>query len=115
MPSPTPDPGNVAAVPITKIDRRLVQRQLRGCRPELKLVAVTAAPMAIVAAQRHVHRERAAMARRGGVERTASIPLHPRAFRGLEADTGHVCSSLADGVVGCSRTVPFPFIFIGGT
>ena len=67
MPSPTPDPGNVAAEPTTKIDGCLEQRQLRGSRPELKLVAVTAAPMAIGAAQRHVHRERAAMARRGGV------------------------------------------------
>jgi hypothetical protein len=84
-------------------------------------------------AQRHVHRERAAMARTGRVQRTASLPLHPRSFRGLEAepvqrlldrdlpanclevDTGHGCSSLADGVVGCSRTVPFPFISIGGT
>jgi hypothetical protein len=104
-----------------------------GSRPELKLVAVAAAPMAIVAAQRHVHRERAAMARRGGGQRTASLPLHPRSFRGLEAeqvqhllhrdlpanclevDTGHGCSSLADGVVGCSRTVPVPFISRGGT
>jgi hypothetical protein len=60
------------------------------------------------------------------------MPLHPRSFRGLEAervqhllyrdlpancldlDTGHGCSLLADGVVGCSRTVPFPFISIGG-
>src|SRR4051794_27225475 len=47
MPSPTPDPGNVAAEPMTKTDRRLVQRQLWGCRPEPKLVAVTAAPLAM--------------------------------------------------------------------
>jgi hypothetical protein len=113
-----------------------MQLQLCGSRPELKLVAVTAAAMAIVAAQSRragIRRERAAMARRGGVQRTASIPLHPRSCRGLEAeqvqhllprdlpanclevDTGHGCSSLADGVVRCSRTVPFPFISIGGT
>src|ERR1700720_2688192 len=92
--------------------------------------------MAIVAAQSRragIHRERAAMARRGGGQRTASLPLHPRSFRGLEAeqvqvlldrdlpanclevDTGPGCSSLADGVVACSRTVPFPYISIGGT
>jgi hypothetical protein len=133
MPSPTPDPGNVAAEPTTKIDGCLEQRQLCGSRPGLRLVAVTAAPMAIVAAQRHVHREPAAMVRRGGVQRTASLPLHPRALRGLEAeqdlhllprdlptncleaDTRHVCSALADSVVGCSRTVPFPLISRGGT
>src|SRR5271166_1412606 len=115
MRSPTPDPGNVAAEPTTKIVGCLEQQQLCGSRPGLKLVAVTAAPMAIVAAQRHVHRERAAMARPGRVQRTASLPLHPRSFRGLEAepvqrlldrdlpanclevDTGHGCSSLADG------------------
>jgi hypothetical protein len=34
---------------------------------------------------------------------------------GLEVDTGPGCSSRADGVVGCSRTVPFPFISRGGT
>ena len=74
---------------------------------------------------------RAAMARQGSVQRTASRPLHPRSRRGLEAepvqhllhrdlpanclevDTRHGCCSLADGVVGCSRTVPFPFISIG--
>ena len=76
---------------------------------------------------------RAAMARPGSVQRTASTRLYPRSFRGLEAervqhllhrdlpanclevDTGQGCSSRADGVVGCSRTVPFPFISIGGT
>jgi hypothetical protein len=119
MPSPTPDPGSVAAEPTTKLDGCLEQRQLCASRPGLRLVAVTAAPMARGAAQRHVHRERAAMARRGGVQRTASLPLHPRALRGLEAeqdrhllprdlpancleaDTRHGCSALADGVVAC--------------
>jgi hypothetical protein len=131
--SPPPNPRNVAAEPMIKIDGCLEQRQLCGSRPGLRLVALTAAPMAIGAAQRHVHRERAAMVPRGGVQRTASLPLHPRALRGLEAehdlhllprdlpanclevDTRHGCCSLADGVVGCSRTVPFPFISIEGT
>jgi hypothetical protein len=120
MPSPTPDRGNVAAAPTTKIDDCLEQQQLCGSRPGLKLVAVTSAPMAIVAAQSRragIHRERTAMARRGGVQRTASLRLHPRSFRGLEAeqvqhlldrdlpanclevDTGRGCSSLADGLV----------------
>src|SRR5262249_16499549 len=84
MPSPTPDPGNVAAELMTKIDRWLVQRYLRGSRPELKLNAVTAAPMEIAAAHRHLHRERAALGRRGGVQRTASLPHSPTAWLGAQ-------------------------------
>src|SRR5208337_2894754 len=57
--SPAPNPGNVAAKPMAKIDRGLMQRQLRGRSPKLNLVAVTVAAMAIVATDRHVHRERA--------------------------------------------------------
>src|SRR6516225_11491110 len=62
---PVPNPGNLVAQPMTEIDRGLVQRPFRGRCPELKRVTVTAAPMAIVAAGRHVHRERAAIPRPG--------------------------------------------------
>ena len=120
---------------MTKIDRWLVQRQLCGSRPELKLVAVTAAPMAIVAASPSApgftESERRSP---DGEASSGQLPYHRTPDRveswkpsksntcsrdlpanGLEVDTGHGCSSLADGVVGCSRTVPFPFISIGGT
>jgi hypothetical protein len=42
---------------MAKIDCGLMQRQLRGSGPELKLVTVTVAAMAKVATERHVHRE----------------------------------------------------------
>jgi hypothetical protein len=42
---------------MAKIDCGLMQRQLRGGGPKLKLVAVTVAAMAKVATERHVHRE----------------------------------------------------------
>ena len=51
------NPGNIAAKSMAKIDRGLMQRQLRGSGPELKLVTVTAAAMAKVATHRHVRRE----------------------------------------------------------
>jgi hypothetical protein len=42
---------------MAKIDRGLMQRQLRGSGPKLKLVTVTVTTMAKVATERHVHRE----------------------------------------------------------
>src|SRR5947207_1737688 len=85
MPSPAPNPGNIAAKAMAKIDRRLMQRQLRGSRPELKLVTMTVAPMATVATDRHVHREPATTTAGPGImQGTASVPLHPRPIRGLE-------------------------------
>jgi hypothetical protein len=42
---------------MAKIHRGLMQRQLRGSRPEFKLVTVAVAAMAKVATERHVHRE----------------------------------------------------------
>jgi hypothetical protein len=44
---------------MAKIDRGLMQGLLRGGRPKLKLVAVAAATLTEVAADRHVHSERA--------------------------------------------------------
>jgi hypothetical protein len=40
---------------MAKIDRSLMQGQLRGRSPKLKLVAVTVAVVAIVATDRHVY------------------------------------------------------------
>src|SRR6266853_3970626 len=85
MASPPPNPGDVAAKAMAKIHCGFMQRKLPGRRPKLKLVAVTVAPMASVATDRQVHRERAMPATSPGVmQRTASVPLHPRSTRGLE-------------------------------
>jgi hypothetical protein len=111
-----------------------VQRQLRGSSPKLERVAVTVAAMAIVAADRHVYRERATTTPRLGLmQRTTSVPLNPRSTRGLEpkqpqhlfhcdlstnsveVDARHGCSSLGDTTARCPRTVPFPPFSIWGT
>jgi hypothetical protein len=85
MPSPAPNPGNVAAKPMAKVHGGLVQRQLPGGRPKLELVAVSVTPMARVTTDRHVHRERAMPTTGPGVmQGTASVPLNPRPTRGLE-------------------------------
>jgi hypothetical protein len=85
MPSPAPNPGDVTAKPTAKIHCGLMQRKLPGRCSKLKLVAVTATPMASVATDRHVHRERAMPATSPGVVKgTASVPLRPRSTQGLE-------------------------------
>src|SRR5438128_484698 len=61
--SPPPNPGNLAAQPMAKIDRGLIHAQLRGSRPKLELIPVAAAAMAIVPTARHVHREQLAPSR----------------------------------------------------
>ncbi len=86
-----------------------------------------------VATDRHVHRERATpTARRGLMQRTTSVPLHPRSARGLEPkqaqdllhrDLGcELCRSrrrarlLPHSVtrrLGASTTVPFPLSLWG--
>jgi hypothetical protein len=53
--SPAPNPGSIAAKAVAKIDRGLMQGQLYGGCPKLKLVTVTMATMAKVAADCHVH------------------------------------------------------------
>jgi hypothetical protein len=85
MPLPAPNPGNVAPKPMAEVHGGLMQRKPPGGRPELELVAVTAAAMAEVATDRHVHRERAMRTTGPGVmQGTASVPLNPRPTRGLE-------------------------------
>jgi hypothetical protein len=79
MPSPSPNPRDVAAKAMAKIRCGLMERKLPGCRPKLKLVAVTAAPTASVATDRQVHRERTMPPTGPGVmQRTGSVPLQPR-------------------------------------
>jgi hypothetical protein len=70
---------------MAQVNGSLMQGQLRGSRPELELVAVSVTPMASVATDRHVHRERAMSTTSPGVmQGTLSIPLHPRSTRGLK-------------------------------
>jgi hypothetical protein len=82
--SPAPNPGNVAAKATAQIDCGLMHRQLRGSGPKLKLVTMAVAAMAKVAADCHVHGERATTPRRGFMQRTRAVPLHARSIRGLE-------------------------------
>ena len=130
--SPTPNPGNLAAKAVAKIDRSPMQRQLRGGCPKLEVVTVATATMAEVAADRHVHRERATPTpRRRLVQRTTSVPLHPRSIRGLEpkqaqnllhrdfgansveVDSWHGCSLLGNTPARCSFDRSVPFLSMG--
>ena len=87
MPSPAPNPGNVAAKPMAKVHGGLMQRKPPGGCPELELVAVTVTPVARVTTDRHVHRERAMPTTSPSVmQGTASVPLGPRPTRGLEPE-----------------------------
>ena len=125
--SPTPNPGNVAAKATAKIHRGSMQGLLRGSGPKLERVSVAAAAMAVVAAHRHVYRERAAMPGLGHglVQGTNSVPLSPRSSRRMESkqvqdllhrdlgtdsvevDARHGCSSLSRGRRGSVAGGPF--------
>ena len=54
-PSPAPNPGDLAPNATAKVYRGLMQSLFCGHCPKLKLVAVTVAAMAVVAANRHVY------------------------------------------------------------
>jgi hypothetical protein len=85
MPSPAPDPGNVAAKAMAEVYGGVMQRKPPGGCPELELVAVTVTPVASVTTDRHVHRERAMATTDPCVmQGTASVPLGPRPTRWLE-------------------------------
>src|SRR5271168_309910 len=140
---PAINPRNVPAKATAKVHRGLVQGQLPGGCPQLELVAVAVAAMARVAADRHVHRERATtmVLRQGLMQRTIAVPLRPRSSRGLESKqaqdllhrnlgansveiyTRHGCSSGGELIEPHSmtrwlcdrRTVPFPLISLWGT
>jgi hypothetical protein len=78
MASPALNPRNVAGKATAKIDRRLIQRQLRGGGPQLELAAVAVATMAEIAADHNVHSERGTtmVPRRGLVQRTTLCSAH---------------------------------------
>jgi hypothetical protein len=128
MLSPAPNPRDVAAESMAKVDCGLMQGKLPGIRPKLKLVAVTVAPLASVATDRHVYRQRAVPATNPGVvSGIAYVLLHPRSTRGpepkqvqhplhrhetancVEIGAGHSSSSLSShGRFVLRKTVPFP-------
>src|SRR5277367_440024 len=110
-----------------------MQGQLPGSRPQIELVAVAVAAMAKVAADRHVHRERATtmVLRQGLMQRTTAVPLRSRSLRGLESnqaqdllhrDLGansveiyarHDCFSLDDATARRQEDRSVPFLFMG--
>ena len=63
-----------------------MQGQLAGCSPQLQLVTVTVTAMAVVAAGRQVHGERAATLGRRLVQGTAAVPLRSGATHRLEGE-----------------------------
>jgi hypothetical protein len=129
--SPTPNPGNIAAKALAKIHGGAMHGQLCDGGPQLELVTVAVAAMAIIAVDRHVHRQRATMPRPALRQRTTSVPLRPRPIRGpeakqvqdllhgnlgansIEVDARHGCPSLTDGPAFRPSTVPFPFSLWG--
>jgi len=79
-------PGDFHAQCETEIDRRLIEGQLGGSRPQLKLIALALAAMATVTSDRHVYREASGTRGRGFVQGTTSIPLVARSLARLEAE-----------------------------
>jgi hypothetical protein len=79
-------PGDFHAQCATEIDRRLIEGQLGGSRPQLKLIALAVAAMATVTAGRHVYREASVTAGRRVVQGTTSVPLVARSLARLEAE-----------------------------
>jgi hypothetical protein len=53
------DPGDLAPESPAEIERSPMERQLSGSGPQVELVPATVTAMAVVAAERHVHREEA--------------------------------------------------------
>ena len=125
-------PGNFLARAATEIEGCLMQRQLGGSRPQLKLIALAVAAMATVTTDRHVHGEASMTSGRGFVQGTTSVPLVARSLAGLEAEQVEhllhrdLCAKPVEvdpwhdapflRWVACwTRAVPFPFNSIGGT
>ena len=79
-------PGDVHAQCATEIDRRLIERQLGGRRPQLKLIALAVTAMAMVTTDRHVHGEATMTTGPGFVQGTTSVPLVARSPARHEAE-----------------------------
>lgn len=86
VPLPSLDPGHVSPQRGTEVDGCWMQRQTGGRCPEFELVAVTAATMAVVAADCQIHREARLFARGAPRQRTASVPLITSVTGGFEVE-----------------------------
>ena len=80
------NPGDFATKHAAEIDRSRMYCRVGDGGPELKLVALAATCMAIVAPDRYVHRESTRTSRRGFMQGTTSVPLIARSMRRLEAE-----------------------------
>src|SRR6266852_703753 len=83
---PPLSPGDFPSQPSAEIDGGRMQWQLAGCSPQLQLVAVTVTAMAVVAAERQVHGERATTLGRRLMQGTAAVPLRSGATHRLEGE-----------------------------
>ena len=73
--SPAFDPGHIASECATKIDYGIVNRKLLALGPELDLVPLALALVAVVSSGGEIHRERSASGGGRPVHRTGSTPL----------------------------------------
>ena len=122
---PAVKPRDVSADLPTQIDGRRTVAQLRVGGPELNLIALAVALMAIIDSHRDVDGKRRTSIRCGIVKGTTSVPLIASSTRRFETDQREdlLHRDLTAKLVkvnawhGCfldSRTVPIPFS-IGGT
>jgi hypothetical protein len=128
---PTADPREFQAQRVAEIDRRLIERQLGGSRPQLELIALAVATMATVTTDRHVHGEATMTTGPGFVQGTTSVPLVAGSPARLEAEqVEHLLhrdlraklvevDPRHDFVLSVAKSgkkgVPFPLFSIGGT
>ena len=126
--SPASDPRHIASECTTKIDGGIINRKLVDLGPELDLVSLALALMAVVPSGARIHRERSAAAGFGLVHGTRSTPLvsgptgwfevdqvqdllhRDLVAKLVEVDSGHGRLCFRGGFGG-RRTVPFPLIY----
>ena len=75
MPLPAVHPGNVLTQGTAEINRSVLQAQLGGSSPQRDLMTLAVTAMAMVATNRHVHREAVTMSWLGFVQGAVSVPL----------------------------------------
>ena len=83
---PAVNPRDFSADLPTQIDGRRTVSQLRVGGPELNLIALAAALMAIIDSHRDIDRKRCMSTRRGIVKGTTSVPLIASSTRRFETD-----------------------------
>jgi len=84
--SPASDPGHIPSEGVAKIDGGIVDRTLLDLGPELDLVSLALALVAVVPSGAEIHRERSAPAGGGLVDGTRSASLVSAAAGWLEVE-----------------------------